>query len=374
MNVKLRLASGALALTLIAASCGGESNDQPMMQSQFVLSDTLAIVGADDTRPGHALHQVRSAVWQPSGHLIIADASSGEARQYDVDGTLLRTLGRRGAGPGEHRHLTWVRVVPGDTVETYDGIVRRFTYWWDGAVVREYQWTHTDLTPLSAAGADAILALRSQRPNSFPTGTSHTDSVTVFAVRAGMQPVELATLANETRFAASPPTGGIIYTPLPLEPKAAFAAGRTTVYFGYPADGTIRRFDISGREMPPVTVSYPRQPLTAEMRAAWQRPLVERMPADQQPAMRQYLDRLPYGELLPIFDTLLVDDSERLWIRQFPIPGEAATTWRVYEDVREVGVLQLPATDRLLHVVSDRVVVTTIRDDGAEMVLVRLLR
>jgi hypothetical protein len=374
MSIRPRLCSSAIALFLIVASCGGEAGNQLVSQPQFVLSDTLTIIGADDSRPGHVLHQVRSAVWQPSGHVIIADGSSGEARVYDGEGGLLWTVGRPGAGPGEHRQLTWARIVPGDTVETFDGMTRRFTYWWDGAVAREYQWPHADLTPVVVAGSDAILALRFRRPNSFATGTSHTDSVTIFLVRAGEQPVELTTIPIETRFAASPPTGGVIYTPLPLEPKAAFAGGRTTFYFGYPADGNIRRFDVSGNELAPVGLNYPPQALTSEARSAWQQPIVERMPAEQQPAMRQYLERLPYGELLPIFDALLVDDRERLWVRQFPIPGQASATWRVYEGEREVGTLQLPATERLLHVASDRVVLTATRDDGAEMVIVRLLR
>jgi hypothetical protein len=374
MNMKLRLCSSALAISLLTASCGGEGGHQLVSHPQFVLSDTLTILGADDSRPGHALHQVRSAVWKPSGHVIVADGSSGEARVYDGQGGLLRTVGRLGAGPGEHRHLTWARIVPGDTVEIFDGITQRFTYWWDGAVVREYQWPHADLTPVVVADANAILALRSRRPSRIATGTSHTDSVTISIIRAGEQPVEIVTLPYETRFAATLPTGGVIYTPLPLEPKAAFASGRTTFYFGYPADGSIRRFDVSGNELAPVGLSSPRQALTPEARSAWQQPIIEGMPAEQQPAMRQYLDRLPYGELLPMFDALLVDDRERLWVRQFPVPGQASATWRVYEGEREVGTLQLPAAERLLHVASDRVVLAATRADGAEMVIVRLLR
>lgn len=372
----MRTITALAALCTLAACTGERPSASATAARDLVVADTLLVIGADDARPGHALHMVRHAVREPSGRLLLADGSSGEARVFDERGDLLATLGRRGNGPGEHQALAWVRALHGDTIETYDGLSRRLTYWSPaGTPARDHRFDNAEHLPAAPAGDDAVLAVRLMRAGRFPVGTAHTDTAIISLIRASDDaPLELANVPYETRFAATPPTGGVIYTPLPLEPKTAYAAGRSAVYFGHSATGTIRRFDLTGVELPPIELNAPRAPLTAEARSAWQQPLIDRMPPAQQQAMREYLDQLPYGDSLPVFDTIVVDDIERVWVRLFPTPGHEMATWRVFDGNGETARLRLRSDQRLLHAGADFVVIGDTREDGAEIVLVLRIR
>ena len=374
--MKIRLTVVVLGSFAVCA-CEPRTSKGPIGEpTTYSVADTVLAIGLSDDREGHALFQVRGAVRNSSGRLYIADGGSGEIRGYDSDGALVATYGRTGAGPGEHRGLGGLWFAQGDTVVSYDGVAGKLIYWSsDGQPNREERVAAADqMIGGGIPGSSQYLQLTVNRPFQFPVGTSHHDSMTV-SVSGSARAVRLGTFGYETRYAATLPTGGLIFTPLPLEPKASYAAGRKAIYVGDGSRWHVRIFAPTGEELAPIEPTVPRRPLTVEAREAWKKPLIEGMPVEQRPAMESYLAALPYSDSLPAYDALVVDEMDMLWIREFPVPGDSLVTWRVYaEEGRKTGELRLRVRERLFQVGDDFVVIGDTRADGAEMVMIRRLR
>ena len=77
------------------------------------------------------------AVRLSNGDIVLGEWASGELRRYDRKGTFMWRAGGQGEGPGEHAFMTFVGLLPGDSVVTYDGALRRVQVFGpDGVVAR----------------------------------------------------------------------------------------------------------------------------------------------------------------------------------------------------------------------------------------------
>jgi hypothetical protein len=180
----------------------------------------------------------------------------------------------------------------------------------------------------------------------------------------------------QTRFAAQLPGGGTIYTGLPLYPTTTFAVAGDVFFAGFGHEGRVRRFSSAGDTLADLSWTAPVEPLTADRRAAWQQPILESVKGRaEEPHMQSYLDALPYPDALPAYDRLLGDDTGKLWVRSYPVPGADSTLWRVLEsDGTVVARITTPATLQLLHVGVEFIVASDTDVDGQERVAVWRLR
>jgi hypothetical protein len=71
----------------------------------------------------------------PSGNLLLAQPDRGEVREFGRDGVWIRTLGRRGRGPGEFQSISDIRTL-GDSMWIADAALRRVTLFVGGRVLR----------------------------------------------------------------------------------------------------------------------------------------------------------------------------------------------------------------------------------------------
>ena len=63
-----------------------------------------------------------------SGDWVVVDQlNPTEIKFFSSDGEWIRTLGRKGSGPGEYQLAYFVRVLPGDSLGVYDFLQNRFT-------------------------------------------------------------------------------------------------------------------------------------------------------------------------------------------------------------------------------------------------------
>lgn len=131
-------------------------------------SDVLASAGGTEADP---LYRVVGAT-VTEHHLIVAEASTGSLRFYTHAGTLEKTVGRQGEGPGEYRSMGWMHRV-GDQIQAYDRPSNRVeVYSLDGSPVRSITVRPHDELPLtSVVGAFAdgsFLAIGSATPMYVP--------------------------------------------------------------------------------------------------------------------------------------------------------------------------------------------------------------
>ena len=85
----------------------------------------LLEIGTAIGNPDYQLYGVVGAVRLGTGDIVLADGGSGELRRYDRDGTFVWRAAGEGEGPGEHRSLSFVGLLAGDSVVSYDRALQR---------------------------------------------------------------------------------------------------------------------------------------------------------------------------------------------------------------------------------------------------------
>ncbi len=87
--------------------------------------EPLLEIGTAVGDPEYQLYNVVGAVRLSTGDIVVGDGGSGELRRYDRDGTFVWRAAGEGEGPGEHQFLTFLGLLPGDSLVTYDAALAR---------------------------------------------------------------------------------------------------------------------------------------------------------------------------------------------------------------------------------------------------------
>lgn len=114
-------------LLLFCAACsgngptgGGTVDDLPALS----LTEVQRIGSLDD--PDVGFSRIAGVGVGPEANVFVLDAGDRDIRVYAPDGTLLRTIGRPGQGPGEFQNVPMFGVV-GDTVWAFQNFSRRLS-------------------------------------------------------------------------------------------------------------------------------------------------------------------------------------------------------------------------------------------------------
>jgi len=86
----------------------------------------LLALGAPAGAPEGELHRVREPFLHGDG-LVVPNAGTAEIRIFNRDGSLRRSAGREGDGPGEYRSIEWARPYRGDSIAVWDARLERLT-------------------------------------------------------------------------------------------------------------------------------------------------------------------------------------------------------------------------------------------------------
>jgi hypothetical protein len=87
---------------------------------------TLSI-GVEDGAPEYQFANARDAVRLDDGTVVVVEAAAGEIRFYDGTGRHIRSVGRKGEGPGEYMLPDLIAVVGRDSLVVGDLALRRGT-------------------------------------------------------------------------------------------------------------------------------------------------------------------------------------------------------------------------------------------------------
>jgi hypothetical protein len=119
----------------------------------FVAGEPDVSIGVVKGEAPYLFSAVSDATRQEDGTIVVANCSSGEVRWFDDEGRFIRSVGRRGQGPGEYTFLRRIFRLGGDTLGTFDGLnANRITILApDGDVVRTIT-----LGPVVAALPDVL--------------------------------------------------------------------------------------------------------------------------------------------------------------------------------------------------------------------------
>ena len=120
-----RFLSYSLVLTcycLLLAGCGSGSSDPDPGdwthdKNELTLTENLRVSEGENFYFG----RIADVAVADDGRIYVADAEAHHVKVLSPDGTLQDTVGTRGDGPGEFRHLLKLSVARGDSLYVLDG-------------------------------------------------------------------------------------------------------------------------------------------------------------------------------------------------------------------------------------------------------------
>ena len=338
--------------------------------------EPLHVVTGASTGDSAAFSFVGPVRWLADGGLVVADHDAAQLFLFDATGGFTRTLGRRGAGPGELRSIATLTVQSGDTITTWDRSQRRLSYWHPVAgYTRQLVFNESedgDLFTLDVwPWQDSLVVVLQQFILPPPPLSASQPAVKWPApVALALRDRSGRTLGETPRFAGSfsvlDPKGD---GPAPFANLPFVAIGPRAIWFGSGEDFTLQRlapdFTLASR------VRWPSQgePLTPEevarVRDTTIARLAQRIPVER---ARAALANSFLPEMLPAqrpaTGRVFVDEADRLWVARYEARVIASpvqptpTRWTVLaSDGTPLAALELPPGTRLEDVRAQRAVV-----------------
>lgn len=324
--------------------------------------DTLPALQIGSEEPGpYQFSFVAAGVLLPDGNIAVTELGTNEVRLFSPDGGHLRTLGRRGRGPGEFQLLSGLFAPLGDSLVTHDQVLRQAT-----------------LLPMT--GGTARVIGNPLPGNLFAFGAMSEGQLLLYNPGSGYRPgvaaglqwdttdVVLVELATGTgRVIARKPSRQQFVEPdgntRPLAPAHGTiqAASRDGFYWATSDRYEIQHFTVAGQLDRIIRRPVTPRPVTPVMIEEWIAANLDLVrQREGEAAVEPYRSRLTggtHGDQVPLFEQALVDQDQRLWVGEAAWPRLDGTPlhWSVFSpDGRWLSDVTMPPGFRPLDVRDDR--------------------
>lgn len=325
-------------------------------------------VGTINGPEGSFLDDVTGAHRLQDGRVLVINAGTQEIRIYDDTGSLVKTIGRNGEGPGEFRYLTLGGVLPGDTLVVMDPMLRRLSIVHPEAGVVRSARLNSDVAANATAwgvfsnrtllfgrgGMTPESAGVYRQPEMYRLGNLEGELVGELGEKPG---VEANHIPMESLSSGEPV---IITRQLYFARKGKPVASGDRFYFGSQDTFEIEAMDPQGRILRLIRVPVEPVPITREI---WDSYVESSVAADARDADHERRMRRSMEEsskiLPPAFPThgeLEVDALGYLWVEEYRIPGDDTHVWSVFNrDGVRLARVTLPAPMEVLEFGEDYV-------------------
>lgn len=337
-----------------------------------------------------------SAAWAtrlPSGEIAIADLAEASVRIIGADGALVRTLGRRGAGPGEYRLPIWIGTCGATSLTVWDASARVSVYTTAAAatetpVTRTVSEGASSMTAAcSSSGALALLQGMAPRRDIPPVLSGESPGggqYQVVEMGAALVTVPTQGAARTLRETVSQghwvtgrisPQGGMGAVPRPLSPATTFTYAGEDLVAADGASGDVVGLAADGREVFRFNAATPARRPTAEQYARASASAVALVPQRIREDATKFLQGIALPEQLPQFWRVLADPTGLIWLVTSP-DGAPETTFRVYTRAgRLVAEPRVPVAVVPFEIGADYLLGKRTTADGEdEVVLLRVTR
>jgi hypothetical protein len=259
-------------------------------------------------------------------------------------GKPLRTIGRRGDGPGEFRGISWASAVQGDTVAIFDGAQDRFTYVGPGleiARTTSYQRrTDTEIiNPVCALSTGQIAAIveKSGGPRTVQ-GVQERSALLRLYDQSMKNPRHLDSLTLTPMYLRTVESGRgplRMASRIPFAPRLSVQCSRSGVYWGDGTKSAVRRFQ-SGRVVDLVIGGLDSRPVSRGIREAFLDSVTASARSDDQvidagtarSLLEDAMDARTY-ESLPFYQEVRVGADETIWLLSPRVEGDSKV-WNAY--------------------------------------------
>lgn len=377
--------AGARQTAIVTDSAGVsivESREGAWEEGEAWRLDTVPSVrigGAEQGDAAYDLLQVGDAIRLSDGSIALINNGTSDVRIYDAAGRHLRTVGRAGDGPGEFRAMESLDRSAGDTIHTYDYMLRRLTTIApDGGLVGSKglraALEGAFLQPLIRL-ADGRWASIAQVFSAEGEAGVRRDSLTVLLISPGFDSIA----DTIGRFPATEmyiTRGGeganrfVTFSLVPFGLSTRVTAGGNRIYVGNPERYLVQVYRSDGTLERSIRRPVEREAV-AESEVARLR---EHELAEADPRFKSQVEskwaNAPIADLKPAFARMTLDSDGALWVEAPRVlesdPGQAD----VFDvDGRLLGRIPLPGSFRITEIGTDYVLgVSKDEDTGLEQV------
>lgn len=339
-------------------------------------TEPVSSVGTAAGEAGQLLHRVRGAALLDST-LVIADGGSSRLLYFGGD-SLIVEAGASGDGPGEFQRLSRFFAVGDDTVAAFDARNRRLSYFSaEGEFLGSGAFGTTEeggvLTPIGSF-ADGLL-VEAQPPPLISEQTGFVrDSVSYHLMSfetVGGLPLPVAAQPGYQRWVVATEEGGG-WRPVLLGRTPGAAVCRDGFYLADGDSYAFRFHGVDGRLRRVIRVDRASRDVTEEILSATIEEFVAGVSdPSARAAQERALRETPHPETLPAHGEIVASPDCKLWVRDYPLPGEPPR-WTVFgADGEARGRAEMPAGfDRLLAVYGDQIIGLFVDELGIERVRV----
>lgn len=386
-NAKRRRAAVVLAMTSLAAACGGRDASPVWTETDsagvhvvtseeptrtWVASDEpLLSLGTTDGTGPTQFFRVRDVKLLRDGRLAVANQGSESVRVFRMDGGLDLEFGEPGYGPADFTRLSRLGE-RGDSILTYDGgndrigvrspdgtLARVFRLEWEGlgAVVTQVLGDSTILTSTgrmlgdwgegSGALIDSALVSHYRYDGTLVDSLGRVPGRVALVVRSGIARTVLG----------APFTTSSSYVPVD---------GGVCWVFGAAVE--VRCLGAGGALWSIARVDVPPAPVTEEDIAQYWANVEDGKPNAYRAAQLRVRKSTVFPDAFPAFMALIADDQGRLWAERYERDDAVPRTWWIFEEGRAVAKATLPARFTLTDVKGDRLAGVRADDMGVEHV------
>lgn len=344
---------------------------------------SVRIGGEEQGDAAYDLLQVGDAIRLSDGSIALINNGTSDIRIYDAAGRHRRTVGRAGDGPGEFRAMESLDRSAGDTIHTYDYLLRRLTTITpDGGLIGSRglraALEGAFLQPLVRL-ADGRWASIAQVFSAEGESGVRRDSLTVLLISAGFDSIA----DTIGRFPATEmyisrggegPDRFVTFSLVPFGLSTRVTAAGRRIYVGNPERYLIQVFRPDGTLERSIRRPIEREPV-AEREVARLR---EHELAEADPRFKAQVEskwaNAPVAELKPAFARMTADSEGALWVEAPRVlesdPGQAD----VFDgEGRLLGRVPLPGSFRITEIGTDYVLGVA-RDEDTGLEQVRLYR
>ncbi len=354
-----------------------------------VFPEPLLEIGVLEGDDAYQLFDVSAAAVQSDGGIVIADVRAATVRLYGADGSLERTLGTVGSGPGEFRRPEQIVIQAADSILVWDADLWRISKFdASGKFVGDQTFRPDRIgvaaTPPLYPGSGVmlpqgeVLVRLVEKTKAPPTGGSFRPKSGALRVSQDLSSIDTLAFFPDADLVSVPS----IWGPLPVVPPLArntLIASQPRAFrvcLGDQARAEVRCTAADGES---TVVRWRSEPVPVRADdpdvAAWRRnTLDDYLQKLSEDDARRLVDRVPIPALRPEFTELMLDSRMNLWVGRGPTDpaNPLAAEFLVFDEAGRLrGPVAVPAI-RVLEIGEDYIL--GVRQDDLDVQYVQLFR
>ena len=323
---------------------------------------TVYAIGSAEGGIENELYQPLHARLLSGGRIAIANQGTEELRIYGPDGEHVRTVGRKGGGPGEFEDMWGLVPMPGDSLGVFDWSAKRLTLFDDaGAFGRMVSpGRETGFVPMLVGALDdgSFLLRRGINPASLAAtgGGVSEDSLWLlrFDSRSGALLDSLAPFPGQERYIWIS-EGFFGMRGIHYGRREHVNVSGDHVYIGDDRAGAIRVLGPEGALRRIIRLVHEPRPVSDEALANLKAQNLDGVDPEELPEERRRNDEIPVAGSMPAFNGLFVDRDGRIWLEEEDGRWDRPDTWTVLDpEGRPLARIELPTRLMPLDARGDR--------------------